>query len=307
MQIQIDIPHRYACMRAHTATHLLHAELAKIFPQTRQAWSYVWPDELRFDFFSDRSLTREELQHITSSIDTSIYQNHTVSMTEMPYEEAIQTWAKAFFEDTYPEIVRVVRVGDTDQTLSVELCGGTHVTETSQIGAFCIIEQTAVAAGTKRISAYTGPKVATYVTMLNNTLDQIADKVGVPTKQLESKIDKLLTENKNSSDMLDALAKQYVRTLWTGESMASFHDQSLNIILPIDTNPLAQTLWFATMIDALRWYSGLQSRLIYNTSGQYALFAPNAKILCKELGLKGWWSDTFVQGRDENIVKTVEH
>ncbi len=168
---------------------------------------------MRFDFFADRLLTAEELQYITQSINSSIYENYVVSVTEMSYDEAIKTGAKAFFEDTYPEIVRVVVVGDSKQSLSVELCGGTHVTETSQIGAFCIIEQTAVAAGIKRISAYTGPKVATYVTMLNNILEQTANKVGVPTKQLDSKIDKLLTENKNSSDILDTLAKQYVRTL----------------------------------------------------------------------------------------------
>jgi alanyl-tRNA synthetase len=97
-------------MRAHTATHLLHAALTNIFPQTKQAGSYVGPDELRFDFFAERLLTSEELQQIVSQINTSITANLPVSVAEMSYDDAIKTGAKAFFEDTYPEVVRVVSI-----------------------------------------------------------------------------------------------------------------------------------------------------------------------------------------------------
>ena len=110
MKLLIDIAHRIACMRAHTATHLLHAELTKIFPQTKQAGSYVGPDELRFDFFSQRSLTEDEIKEITTTINSIIRANEQVSVQELPYEEAIKTGAKAFFEDTYPDIVRVVSI-----------------------------------------------------------------------------------------------------------------------------------------------------------------------------------------------------
>ena len=111
MKLTVDISHRYSCMRSHTATHLLHAELIKIFPQTKQAGSYVGPDELRFDFFAQRGLTNEELIHITQTINKTITHTLPVSVMEMKYEEALKTGAKAFFEDTYPEIVRVVSIG----------------------------------------------------------------------------------------------------------------------------------------------------------------------------------------------------
>ena len=178
MKLLIDIAHRIACMRAHTATHLLHAELTKIFPQTKQAGSYVGPDELRFDFFSQRSLTEDEIKEITITINTIIRANEQVSVQEMPYEQALTTGAKAFFEDTYPEIVRVVSVGfEGNRAYSVELCGGTHVRETGQIGSFVLIEQSAVAAGIKRVTALTGPKVSDYVMQLQSHIEQVSTKI----------------------------------------------------------------------------------------------------------------------------------
>lgn len=91
MKLSIDRSHRYACMRAHTATHILHAELTKIFPQTKQAGSYVGPDELRFDFFTERGLTNAELCDIAQHINQVIADNEKVSVQEMPYEQAIAT------------------------------------------------------------------------------------------------------------------------------------------------------------------------------------------------------------------------
>lgn len=108
--IIVDAHRRYALMRAHTATHLLHAALCEVFPQTKQAGSYVGEDELRFDFFTDRLLDQAELDAITQKINEIIRQHCPVTMTEMSYEDAIASGAKAFFEDKYPERVRVVAV-----------------------------------------------------------------------------------------------------------------------------------------------------------------------------------------------------
>lgn len=118
--IHVTSSRRTACMRAHTATHMLHMLLAEIFPQTKQAGSYVGEDELRFDFFADRLLHKEELDNITQRINVLINEDYTVSTSEMNYQQAVASGAKAFFEDKYPEIVRVVRIHDTQ---SVELCG----------------------------------------------------------------------------------------------------------------------------------------------------------------------------------------
>jgi alanyl-tRNA synthetase len=297
MKLQIDIPHRYACMRAHTATHLLHAELWKIFPQTKQAGSYVWPDELRFDFFAERSLTSEELQHISAEINNCIVNNYPVSVTEMSYENAINTGAKAFFEDTYPEIVRVVAIGTG---LSVELCGGTHVTETSQIGSFFIIEQTAVAAGVKRIVALTGPKVATHAQNLQSNLESVAMKISVPVKQLDAKIEKILAESEEMSQKIEKLTigiiKNLIRTPWR------LSTYSCDGIFDFDKDIVSLWISFSEIVNSLRSLWQDRTWLVTTASGQYAVFHPQAKQIAQELGLKWWGSDSFVQGRDEGIL-----
>lgn len=157
MQLSVDPVQRHAKTRAHTATHLLHTQLANIFPQTKQAWSLVDQDYLRFDFYADNTLTDEQIQTIESQINTQIEQALPVTTQELSYNAAIQAGAKAFFEDKYGDAVRVVSIGDN---VSVELCGGTHVANTAHIGAFVIISQEAVASGVKRITAVTWPKVA---------------------------------------------------------------------------------------------------------------------------------------------------
>ena len=329
MKIQIDIPHRYACMRAHTATHLLHAELWKIFPQTKQAGSYVGPDELRFDFFAERSLTNEELQHISWEINNYIINNYPVSVTEMSYEDAIKTGAKAFFEDTYPEIVRVVSIWSSSwqrkdpgqkkdnwvidwldtslhsvwQLFSVELCGGTHVSETNQIGSFFIIEQTAVAAGIKRIVALTGPKVAVHAQVLQDNLDQIANRISVPVKQLDAKIDKILVESDDMKQKIEQLSLGIIKNLNRKNWKISIYD--CDWIFDFDTD--IGTLWisFADVVTYFKSLSQNRSWLVYTQWWQYAFFHPQAKKIAQELALKWWWSDSFFQWRDDNITELM--
>ena len=157
-RLHIDASRREANKRAHTATHLLHARLIGLFPQTHQAGSYVGPDELRFDFVAERMLTDGELAELTQNINDFIAQGQQVMTRELPYQEALQSGAKAFFEEKYPETVRVVSIPGTrsaQDVYSLELCGGTHVDNTAHIGAFIVTEQTSIAASTRRIVALT--------------------------------------------------------------------------------------------------------------------------------------------------------
>ena len=110
MKLIVDHTQRYAKMRSHTATHLLHAQLAKIFPTTKQAGSMVDDDLVRFDFQADRLLTQEEIARIEKRINQLIYLAADVIVEEMPLKEATKLGAKAFFEDKYGDVVRVVRV-----------------------------------------------------------------------------------------------------------------------------------------------------------------------------------------------------
>src|SRR5207245_1120315 len=137
----------------HSVTHILHAVLRELLgAQVRQAGSLVAPDRLRFDFTFQGPIAAERLVEIEDRINAHVRENATVTSEEMPFDEAIRRGALAFFGDKYGERVRVVRMGD----FSTELCGGTHVHRTGDIGLFKLRGESGVAAGVRRVEARTG-------------------------------------------------------------------------------------------------------------------------------------------------------
>jgi hypothetical protein len=140
-------------MLNHSATHLFHAALREVLGEhVRQAGSLVAPDRLRFDFSHFSQLTGEEISQIEDLVNAQVRRNLAVRTFEIPYREAIARGALAFFGDRYPERVRVVEMGDW----SLELCGGTHVRQTGEIGYFKITSESGIAADTRRVEAVTG-------------------------------------------------------------------------------------------------------------------------------------------------------
>ena len=136
--------------RLHTATHLLHAALRKIFgEEVKQQGSDITPERLRFDFTFPRKLTPEEIQQVEDMVNDAIKKELPVTKTEMPYEDAIKSGALAFFKQKYPEKVNVYTIGD----FSKELCGGPHVSNTLEIGRFRIVKEESISAGVRRIRA----------------------------------------------------------------------------------------------------------------------------------------------------------
>ena len=152
--VKIDVERRKDIMRHHTATHLLHSALRDILGEhVKQAGSLVHPDYLRFDFTHFEALSEEEIKRVEELVNNEIMKNEEVVCEELSYDEAIKSGAIAIFEEKYGDKVRVITAG-----ISKELCGGTHVNRTGDIGYFKIISETAISSGTRRIEAVAGRK-----------------------------------------------------------------------------------------------------------------------------------------------------
>jgi alanyl-tRNA synthetase len=163
VRISIDVDRRRAIERHHTVTHLLHWALHQIVsPDATQKGSYVGPEKLTFDF-SGAALTPERKRDVERLVNEKIAENVPVSWTEVPYAEARQrSDIQQFFGEKYGDVVRVVQIGGEPERLngySMELCGGTHVRKTGDLGWFKIVSESAIAAGVRRIEAVAGDRV----------------------------------------------------------------------------------------------------------------------------------------------------
>lgn len=193
VSLVVDEGERIATARNHTATHLLHAALRKVLGEhVKQAGSLVEPKRLRFDFTHIKPLSWEELKQVEAEVNRVILAGVDVETEVMEYEEAVQKGAMALFGEKYEDKVRVVRVPG----FSMELCGGTHLKNTSQAGIFVIVSEESVAAGVRRIEALTGLAAYDYIQELRETLRQVQNTLEVSSKQIGEKVKSLVQENK---------------------------------------------------------------------------------------------------------------
>ncbi|HIE56884.1 MAG TPA: alanine--tRNA ligase [Anaerolineales bacterium] len=182
----VDAHRRKDIMRNHTATHLLHAALHEILgPHARQAGSLVAPDRLRFDFTHPEALTYEQIEAIERYVNDKILDNYELDVQYRSLQEALDNGAIALFGEKYSEVVRNIRMGETE-IFSNELCGGTHVEETNDIGIFMITHEGSAAAGIRRIEAITGREAFRQLQERRRLLNQVAAKMGTsPEKVVE--------------------------------------------------------------------------------------------------------------------------
>jgi len=198
----IDKKRRLDITRNHTATHLLQAALRKVLGEhVQQQGSLVAADRLRFDFTHFKTLTQQELGRVEGVVNAYIKNNAATESKEMPLEEAKASGALAFFGEKYTDRVRVVAVGDYSQ----ELCAGTHLKNTAEIGLFKIVSESSVAAGIRRIEAVTGDMAYEKVKEENQILSQIAQLLGVEQNQLAIKIENLLLHIKELEGKLSLI------------------------------------------------------------------------------------------------------
>lgn len=190
---EVDAPRRDAIRRAHTATHLLHHALRTTLGEhAQQAGSKVEPDRLRFDFGNPEAVGRDRLRAIEDMVNERILAAASVSWSLMPIEQARALGAMALFGEKYPDIVRVVQMGD----FSRELCGGTHLDSVGQVGLFKVIGEESVAAGIRRITALTGKAALDYVRQEEEVLAELSGSLRVPPGQVGQRVAALLEEVK---------------------------------------------------------------------------------------------------------------
>jgi alanyl-tRNA synthetase len=190
---EVDADVRDATRRNHTATHLLHAALRQVLgAHVKQAGSLVAPDRLRFDFVHFQPVTREELDRIELIVNEQIVRNTAVQTDVRSTDEAIASGAMALFGEKYGDRVRVVSVPG----FSLELCGGTHVRATGDIGAFVIVAESGVAAGVRRIEAFTGLGAATWVQERRASLARLLEALHVGEDQAVDSIERLQADVK---------------------------------------------------------------------------------------------------------------
>ncbi len=186
----VDRAARHATACNHTATHLLHASLRRrLGTHVHQAGSYVGPDKLRFDFTHGSSLSAEDLRQVEDDVNGWIVQNHPVRALSTSLTEAKRLGAMALFNEKYGDIVRMVEVGDG--SFSRELCGGTHVHSTAEIGLFRLVTETSSAANVRRIEAISGPEAIAFVRERDRELGQVAEQLRVPAGRVVDSVSKL--------------------------------------------------------------------------------------------------------------------
>jgi alanyl-tRNA synthetase len=204
----VDADRRQAIRLNHSATHLMHAALRQVLgDHVSQKGSLVAPDKLRFDFSHYEGVTAEQLQEIEDLVNAEIRKNVAADTDLMTYDDAIESGAMALFGEKYGDKVRVLKFGD----FSVELCGGTHVDRTGDIGAFKIVSEGGVAAGVRRIEALTGKGAMEWIDANQRSLNDLAGLLKSQPDQAAAKVEQLLKRSKELEKEL-AAAKQALVT-----------------------------------------------------------------------------------------------
>jgi len=208
---EIDMPRRHDIMRNHTATHLLHAALHQVLGEAaRQAGSLVAPDRLRFDFNHPEAMTSEQIERVEKIVNDAVAADMSVTPKYKPREEAIKEGAMALFGEKYGETVRTLTIltGDDQDKYSYELCGGTHLERTSDVGAFIITNEGSAAAGIRRIEAVTGRGAYDLIARRFKTLKHTAGLLKASLEEVPHKVEILQEEVSELKKELASLRSQ---------------------------------------------------------------------------------------------------
>jgi len=253
----VDRQRRQDIMRNHTATHLLHAALHEVLgSHARQAGSLVAPDRLRFDFTHPDAITPQQLEQVESIVNKAVLQDYHLNIRVKPLAEAMAEGAMALFGEKYGEVVRTITIGDADP-FSYELCGGTHVDETGDIGIFLITSEGSAAAGVRRIEAVTGRAAYDLVQRRFRALKHAAALLNTSSEDVPAKTETLLEDleasrKQNARLRQETAAAQFVKDLETVPAVSG-----VPVMARVLTNADADTLRAMTDRFRQRYPSGV--------------------------------------------------
>ena len=288
-------PSRRETEKNHSATHLLHAALREVLGgHVAQAGSLVAPDRLRFDFSHPQALTQEEIGKIETLVNSWVQADLEVRWQIVPIAEARQQGAMMLFGEKYGELVRMVQVGDgAGGVVSAELCGGTHVQRTGQIGSLLITVEEAVSAGVRRITALTGMAALGYARDLRDIAARLGRQLGGRPEELESRLLKLQLDLKEArqeaTGLRDRLAAAQTSERGTSEVMeAAGFTYASSILEGLDAGTLR------TAADALLARSGADvvvlgsgTLMVVKVGADAQLRGAHAGKLIRELAKRG--------------------
>ena len=240
---EVDIARRHDIMRNHTATHLLHKALHTVLSdQAKQAGSLVAPDRLRFDFNHPEAMTPEQIERVEKMVNDAIAADMPVQKQTKSLDEAKKEGAMALFGEKYGELVRTISIMEDEGKYSYELCGGTHLERTSDIGAFLIVTESSVAANVRRIEAVTGRGAYDLVAKRFKSLKQTAGALKTSLDEVPVKVEML----QEISDLKKELAN-----LRAQQALSTFNQQLANVKTVKDVTILAVEVSDAN-VDTLR-------------------------------------------------------
>ncbi|AEC19955.1 alanyl-tRNA synthetase [Pusillimonas sp. T7-7] len=212
---QVDKARRARTVRNHSATHLMHKALRQVLgSHVQQRGSLVDPDKTRFDFAHDAPMTADQIAQVERIVNAEVLNNHATQAQLMSYDDAVQGGAMALFGEKYGDTVRVLDIG-----FSRELCGGTHVARTGDIGLFKIVSEGGVAAGVRRVEAITGDNAVAWVQQINDTLVQAAGLLKTQPADLVERVALMQTQAKALERDLDRLKSKLAAS--AGNDLAS--------------------------------------------------------------------------------------
>jgi alanyl-tRNA synthetase len=254
LRCEVSASERFATQRNHTATHLLHAALRQVLgPHVKQAGSVVEPGRLRFDFSHYAAMDTVELAEVERLVNAEILRNSSVATNVMALDQAISTGAMALFGEKYGEEVRVVTITD----FSRELCGGTHVSRTGDIGLFKIVSESSISAGVRRIEAITGEVAVERYQQSREALDRVAAILHVAEPDLVEHVERMVADKRAQDRLIDQLKTRIAQSASAGlEARASEKNGVRYVAAQVDGLDRQQMRMLA---DGLRnkWKSGV--------------------------------------------------